>query len=173
MYPEGQLPPVPDIQLGVLDHVMEASHRPDILKVWCGRVVANFIPDCSTGCCVFWWKGFSATCCYTHHDQSIESARGNCSLSYHSGIRWIGNEFQKHVTQPNRKNRSCTHFQSIIFIRDNWFITVWRKYSQCQNHDWKNKLMKVEYLTIVDSVSPNRLEIGISFLMWEYLPLSK
>lgn len=153
MYPEGQLPPVPDIQLGVLDHVMEASHRPGHFK-GVMQVVANLFRIVQPDAAYFGEKDFQQLAVIRTMTSQLNLPVEIVPCPTIRESDGLAMSSRNMLLSPTERTEAARISKALFFIRDNWsHHSVEEILLNAKTMIEKNKLMKVEYLTIADSVS--------------------
>lgn len=151
MYPEGQMPEVPTIDLGTLDQVMEASHRPGHFQ-GVMQVVANLFRVVQPDVAYFGEKDFQQLAVIRTMTRQLNlpvSIIGCATVRENDGLAMSS---RNTLLSPEERKEATTISKALFYIRDNWKN---KPMDALLNHAIsmieKNGIMKVEYVSAADS----------------------
>lgn len=151
MYPEGHMPEVPGIDLGTLDQVMEASHRPGHFQ-GVMQVVANLFRVVQPDVAYFGEKDFQQLAVIRTMTRQLNlpvSIIGCPTVRENDGLAMSS---RNTLLSPEERKEATTISKALFYIRDNWQskpvdVLISHAISMIE----KNGIMKVEYVSAADS----------------------
>lgn len=151
MYPEGHMPEVPGIDLGTLDKVMEASHRPGHFQ-GVMQVVANLFRVVQPDVAYFGEKDFQQLAVIRTMTRQLNlpvSIIGCPTVRENDGLAMSS---RNTLLSPEERKEATTISKALFYIRDNWQskpvdVLISHAISMIE----KNGIMKVEYVSAADS----------------------
>ena len=158
MYPEGHLPEVPKVELGPLDRVMEASHRPGHFQ-GVMQVVANLFRVVMPDVAYFGEKDFQQLAVIRTMTRQLNlpvSIIGCPTVRENDGLAMSS---RNTLLSPEERKEATAISKALFYIRDNWQSKpVEALLSHAISMIEKNGIMKVEYVSAADSDSLEPVE---------------
>lgn len=153
MYPEGRIPEVPDINLGSLDHVMEASHRPGHFK-GVMQVVAQLFRLVQPDKAYFGEKDYQQLAVIRSMSRQLDlpvTIVGCPTVREPDGLAMSSRNM---LLSPEERKEAALISRALFYVRDNWnSYSVDELIHKATSMIEKNGRMKVEYVSIADSIT--------------------